>query len=35
MSHCMACLAREYPTVKFCQMDAASAKLSDNFVSML
>ena len=32
MSRCLACLAREYPSVKFCEIDASDANMSEQFV---
>ncbi|ELU15987.1 hypothetical protein CAPTEDRAFT_171124 [Capitella teleta] len=33
MNGCLQCLAKEYPTVKFCRMRASDAQLSGNFSS--
>lgn len=33
MNGCLTCLAKEYPTVKFCRLKASDAQLSGNFVS--
>ena len=32
MNECLQFLAKQYPTVKFCKLNATSAKLSFNFV---